>query len=111
MLFIYLIFEKIFFDILPKEIKFNDNKISYDIFRSKKNFIYSTVKSLTRKAVIRNFLSSILVDDILKSEAYKKYVNEEEESNANLLEKNTISHKFDTKLKLNSNEDNNCTGI
>ena len=28
------------------------------------------------------------------------------------MEKNTISHKFDTKLKLkfNSNEGNNCTG-
>ena len=67
---------------------------------------------MTRKADIRNCLSSILVDDILKTEAYKQYLNEGEESNANLLEKNTISHKFDTKLKLkfNSNEGNNCTG-
>ena len=55
----YLILEKIFFDILPEEIKFNDNKILYDIFLSKKNFIYSIVKSLTRKADIRNFLSPI----------------------------------------------------
>ena len=84
---------------------------------------------MTRKADIRNFLCSILVDDILKLEGNKKYLspdifspknfedndykdkNEGDESNHNLLLKYTISQKFDTKLilKLNSNEENNLT--
>ena len=127
MLFIYLIFEKNFFCVLPEEIKINDNKISYDIFRSKKNIIYFIVKSLTRKADIRNFLCSILVDDILKLEGNKKYLSPDifslknfeendfkdknEGGESNFLLKYTISQKFDTKLilKLNSNEENNLT--
>ena len=127
MLFIYLIFEKNFFGILPEEIKINDNTISYGIFRSKKNIIYFIVKSLTRKADIRNFLCSILVDDILKLEGNKKYLSPDifslknfeendfkdknEGGESNFLLKYTISQKFDTKLilKLNSNEENNLT--
>ena len=41
MLFIYLIFEKKFFEKLPEEIKINDNLISYDILRSKNVFKYN----------------------------------------------------------------------
>ena len=126
MLFIYLIFEKNFFEILPEEIKIDDNKISYDIFRSKKNIIYYIVKSLTRKADIRNFLCSILVDDILKLEGNKKYLspdifspknleeddykkNTDEETPIIFLKKYTISQNINThmEIKLNSNEANN----
>ena len=127
MLFIYLIFEKNFFEILPEEIKIDDNKISYDIFRNKKNIIYYIVKSLTRKADIRNFLCSILVDDILKLEGNKKYLSpdifspknleeddykkdtDEETQSIIFLKKYTISQNINThmEIKLNSNEANN----
>ena len=75
MLFIYLIFEKNLFEKLPEELKVDDNDISYNIFRNKKNVLYYTIKSLTRKADIRNFLCSILVDNILKLEGNRKYLS------------------------------------
>ena len=126
MLFIYLILEKYFFDILPDNIKINDNKISYDIFRNKKNIIYYIVKSLTRKADIRNFLCSILVNDILKIEGNRKYLspdifspknleeeddyeknNDEEEKQTLFIKKYTISHKIDKRLKISDNGPSN----
>ena len=125
MLFIYLILEKYFFGKLPDDIKINDNQISYDIFRNKKNIIYYIVKSLTRKADIRNFLCSILVDDILKLEGNRKYLspdifssknleeddyekdnNDEEESPTLFLKKYTISQKIGKKLKISYNAAN-----
>ena len=84
MLFIYLILEQHFFEILPEEIKVDDNHVSYDIFRNKKNIIYFIVKSLTRKADIRNFLCSILVDDIIKLQGYRKYLSPDIFSQKNL---------------------------
>ena len=120
MLFIYLIFEKNFYDNLPENIKIDDNIVSYNIFRSKSNILYYIIKSLTRKADIRNFLCSILVDDILKLEGKQKYLspdifspknieenkfqddnNKEKEQNPiQLLKKSTY---MDTKLKLKLN--------
>ena len=75
LLVIYLIFEKNFYEKLPNEVKVDDNKISYDIMRNKKNILYYIIRTLTRKADIRNFLCSILVNDILKLEGFRKHLS------------------------------------
>ena len=122
MLFIYLIFEKNLFMNLPEEIKIKDNYISYNILRNKNNILYYIIKSLTRKADIRNFLCSILVNNILKLEGKKKYLspdifaqkkfeddnlqgnNNKNEAKPTLLFKNyTINEDRDSKLKLELN--------
>ena len=122
MLFIYLIFEKYFFENLPDEIKINDNKISYNILRSKNNILYYIIKSLTRKADIRNFLCNILLSNILKLEGIKKYLLPEifssEKLEDEILQENnptneidpppfvkqyTINQDRDSKLSLNLN--------
>jgi hypothetical protein len=84
MLLIYLIFEKNLYEKLPNEIKIEDNNISFDIFRNKKNILYYIIKSLTRKADIRNFLCSILVENILKLEGNRKYLSPDVFSQKNL---------------------------
>ena len=63
MLLIYLILEKNILK-LPKEILNNDNNISFDLFRNDENLIYHLLRSLSRKADVRNFLCSILLDSI-----------------------------------------------
>ena len=63
MLLIYLILEKNILK-LPKEILNNDNNISFDLFRNDENLIYHLLRALSRKADVRNFLSSILLDSI-----------------------------------------------
>ena len=88
MLLIYLIFEKNLYEKLPNEIKIEENNISFDIFRNKKNIIYYIIKSLTRKADIRNFLCSILVENILKLEGNRKYLSPDVFSQKNLDEEN-----------------------
>jgi len=122
MLFIYLIFEKNLFMNLPEEIKIKDNYISYNILRNKNNILYYIIKSLTRKADIRNFLCSILVNNILKLEGKKKYLspdifaqkkfeddnlqgnNNKNEAKPTVLFKNyTINEDRDSKLKLELN--------
>jgi len=121
MLLIYLIFEKNLYEKLPNEIKIEDNNISFDIFRNKKNILYFIIKSLTRKADIRNFLCSILVENILKLEGNRKYLspdvfsqknldgdvlqeNDKEENNdksntVRILKKYTLSGEIDYKFK------------
>ena len=74
MLLIYLIFEKNIFQKLPEQIKNTDNEFSFSIFRNKENIIYYILRSLSRKADIRNFLCSILVDSITKLQENRKFV-------------------------------------
>ena len=74
-LVIYLIFEQKFFQKLPDAIEIPDNMVSFDILRNKKNILSYIIKSLTRKADIRNFLCSILADNILKLEGNRKYLS------------------------------------
>ena len=74
MLLIYLIFEKNIFEKLPNAIKTNNNDISFNIFRSKDNIFYFVLKSLSRKADIRNFICSILVDSINKLQEKRRFL-------------------------------------
>ena len=74
MLLIYLIFEKNIYEKLPEQIKNTDNEFSFSIFRNKENIIYYILRSLSRKADIRNFLCSILVDSITKLQEDRKYL-------------------------------------
>ena len=120
MLLIYLIFEKNLYEKLPNEIKIEDNDISFDIFRNKKNILYYIIKSLTRKADIRNFLCSILVENILKLEGNRKYLspdvfsqknldddfqendkdeNSDKSNTVQILKKYTLSGEIDYKIK------------
>ena len=75
MLIIYLIIEKHFMSELPKEILSNNSEYSYNVFRNEKNIIYHILKSLSRKADIRNFFCSILVDNINKLQGNRKYLS------------------------------------
>ena len=120
MLLIYLIFEKNLYEKLPNEIKIEDNDISFDFFRNNKNILYYIIKSLTRKADIRNFLCSILVENILKLEGNRKYLspdvfspknfddvfqendkmeNKDKNNAVKILKKYTISGEIDYKIK------------
>jgi hypothetical protein len=72
MLLIYLIFEKKIFEKLPQQIKTYNNEISFNIFRNKDNIFYYILRSLSRKADIRNFICSILVDSIIKLQDNRK---------------------------------------
>ena len=101
MLIIYLIFEKNFFENLPEKINVDENTVSYNIFRNKNNILYYIIKSLTRKADIRNFLCSILVDDILKLEGYRKYLSPD------IFSQNNFEDKDDFKENINKNEEDN----
>ena len=75
MLIIYLIIEKFFLGELPKEMLDNNQEYSFKIFRNEKCIIYYILKSLSRKADIRNFFCSILVDTINKLQGNRKYLN------------------------------------
>ena len=75
MLIIYLIIEKHLMGELPKEILTNNSEYSYNIFRNEKNIIYHILKSLSRKADIRNFFCSILADNINKLQGNRKYLS------------------------------------
>ena len=74
MLVIYLIIEKNMMEKLPKEILNNEEEYSYQFFRYN-NIINSILKSLSRKADIRNFLCSILVDGINLLQSNRKYLS------------------------------------
>ena len=74
MLLIYLILEKKMIN-LPKEILNNDNNISYDLFRNNENLVYYILRTLSRKADIRNFLCSILLDGINNLQELRKNLN------------------------------------
>ena len=118
MLIIYLIIEKHLMNELPKEILTNNSEYSYNIFRNEKHIIYHILKSLSRKADVRNFFCSILIDNINKLQGNRKYLSldifrpnnfEDEDipSKNENLESNTISKSYSlrksfilTKLKL-----------
>ena len=102
MLLIYLIFEKNLYEKLPNEIKIEDNDISFNIFRNKTNILYFIIKSLTRKADIRNFLCSILVENILKLEGNRKYLSPDVFSKNNLDDAFQESDKDENKCKSNA---------
>ena len=74
MLLIYLILEKNILN-LPNQISNNEKTISYDFFRSKDNLMYHILRSLSRKADIRNFLCSILIDALNNLQEIRNYLS------------------------------------
>ena len=103
MLIIYLIFEK-YMKQLPNEILNNDNNISYELFRNKQNLIYHILRSLSRKADIRNFLCSILIDAINSLQGIRKYLSLEFDlspkniDNEENSDNNQLNRSFDNKI-------------
>ena len=75
MLLIYLLLEKNLIEKLPNEILNNDEEISFFVFRSNDNIIYYILRSLLRKADIRNFLCSILDECFIKLQGNRKYLS------------------------------------
>ena len=75
MLLIYLLLEKNLIEKLPNEILNNDEEISFFVFRSNDNIIYYILRSLSRKADIRNFLCSILDECFIKLQGNRKYLS------------------------------------
>ena len=75
MLLIYLLLEKNIIEKLPNEILNNDEEISFFVFRSNDNIIYYILRSLSRKADIRNFLCSILDESFIKLQGNRKYLS------------------------------------
>ena len=71
MLLIYLILEKIITK-LPNQISNNENNISFELFRKDESIMYHILRSLSRKADVRNFLCSILVDVINNMQEIRK---------------------------------------
>ena len=65
---IYLLLENLIIKNFPKEIK-NYNEIPINFL--KKTFLYYVFKSLTRKIDVRNFLSNILKDIILRFDSHR----------------------------------------
>ena len=88
MLLIYLILEKNMMN-LPKEILNNDNNASFNIFRNNENLVYHLLRSLSRKADIRNFLCSILLDAINNIQELRKNLN----LDINYKQKNSINNE------------------
>ena len=74
MLLIYLILEKKIIN-LPNQISNNENTIPYDLFRNKDNLMYHILRSLSRKADIRNFLYSILIDSLNNLQEIRNYLS------------------------------------
>ena len=74
MLLIYLILEKKIIN-LPNQISNNENNISYDLFRNEDNLMYHILRSLSRKADIRNFLYSILIDALNNLQEIRTYLS------------------------------------
>ena len=105
MLLIYLIFEKSILN-LPNQISNNEKTFSYDFFRSKDNLMYHILRSLRRKADIRNFLHSILIDALNNLQEIRNYLS----LNSFLIkEKDEIKNDDNTDNQLNKSFDNTIT--
>ena len=101
MLLIYLVLEKNIIN-LPNQITNNENSISYNLFRNEENLVYHILRSLSRKADVRNFLCSILLDSLNNLQGIRNYLSlnpffskeksekNVEDNNANNLLNNTI---------------------
>ena len=86
LLIIYILIEKCIIKIFPKleEIKNNTNIYGDYI---KQNILYHIFISLTRKADIRNYLCSILPDNIMKLENLRSLLSVDINSIIKILEK------------------------
>ena len=97
MLIIYLIFEKKILEKLPAEMLTTSGEYSYDIFRNDKNIVYYILKSLSRKADIRNFLCSILIDGFNILQGNRRYLSTDVFNQKNFEEEDiSIKEKNDT---------------
>ena len=71
-LMIYLLLEDLFFDSFPLNLNLkNNNNNLYNFLIIKNSFLFFTFQSLTKKLEVRNFLSSILSNIILKMESFR----------------------------------------
>ena len=101
MLIIYLIIEK--------NIISNKEEYSFNIFRKENNIVFHILKSLSRKADVRNFFCSILTDSINKLQGNRRYLSpnavfypdyyEEEEEDSYVLEKSEKNEEENDILK------------
>ena len=103
MLLIYLILEKNIIN-LPNQIS-NENSISFDLFRNKENLIYHILRSLSRKADVRNFLCSILLDSINNLQFIRNKLafdvsisNKTSEKNDDEISSNPLNNSFDCNI-------------
>ena len=103
MLLIYLILEKNLIN-LPNQIT-NENNISSDLFRNKENLIYHILRSLSRKADVRNFLCSILLDSINNLQVIRNKLafdvnisNRTSEKNVDESSSNPLNNSFDCNI-------------
>ena len=99
MLIIYLIFENNLIK-MPNQILNNENNISKDLFRNKENIIYHILRSLSRKADIRNFLCSIFTEVLNDLQAVRKNlslksIKEEKQENDKIDYENILNSSFD----------------
>ena len=99
MLIIYLIFENNLIK-MPNQILNNENNISKDLFRNKENIIYHILRSLSRKADIRNFLCSIFIEVLNDLQAVRKNlslksIKEEKQENDKIDYENILNSSFD----------------
>ena len=103
MLIIYLIFEKNIYQKLQID---NIYEFSHNIFRNETNFIYYILKSLSRKADIRNFFCSILLDSINKLQGIRKYLSpdifhsDDFEENEDIISVNENNHSKDENYEI-----------
>ena len=105
MLLIYLIFEKSILN-LPNQISNNEKTFSYDFFRSKDNLMHHILRSLRRKADIRNFLHSILIDALNNLQEIRNYLSL---NSFFIKEKDEIKNDDNTDNQLNKSFDNTIT--
>ena len=103
MLLIYLILEKNIIN-LPNQI-INENNISSELFRNKDNLIYHILRSLSRKADVRNFLCSILLDSINNLQVIRNKLafdvnisNKTSEKNDDESTSNPLNNSFDCNI-------------
>ena len=97
MLLIYLVLEKNIIN-LPNQITNNENSISYNLFRNEENLVYHILRSLSRKADVRNFLCSILLDSLNNLQGIRNYLSLNSFFSKEKSEKNVEDNNVDNIL-------------
>ena len=97
MLLIYLVLEKNIIN-LPNQITNNENRISYNLFRNEENLVYHILRSLSRKADVRNFLCSILLDSLNNLQGIRNYLSLNSFFSKEKSEKNVEDNNVDNIL-------------
>ena len=104
LLMIYIISEDLFLKAIPKNADLNNKNIYLSYINN--SILYYIFKSLTRKIDVRNFLSSILNDIILRMESFR-YPLSLDISKANRFLTNKSSNFHHSFIKFAKGENNN----